>query len=394
MANRWHAVSIPSLRALFLTFMYLLSSCSSQDGSGDFSPQAHFHEREVKWNPGVKPNRALFNWGGVYADPEVEGWIRSHSDPNVVSLRDQLSIANCMPGLEIVSSHEVDFSTRAAELFERDGFVVIGDALTQEQWLSLRDASDQILLRIFEEDPAGGAGGAFGRLPYRYSLGDCSATRQNLHLKEYLDLVDLPTTTPLLRAIFGSDDYALGGCGGDVALAGAIEYQHLHMDTIWGAFPGSIQSMPVPVVTVNFVVQNLTAINGPTRQVAGSHRFYEQPPLLADEPDWMKLSTLCPIPAGSAIFRDNRAWHAGTPNLSEHRRTLPNLEFFAPWIKDAVNFPGYFNRTPPASGLAHKLWRHLSAHAQHVTRDIVWPSGTRIPNEGLYSPLPVYHDMR
>ncbi len=31
------------------------------------------------------------------------------------------------------------------------------------------------------------------------------------------------------------------------------------------------------------------------------------------EEPWMRLSTVCPAPAGTAIFRDNRAWHSGTP---------------------------------------------------------------------------------
>lgn len=38
----------------------------------------------------------------------------------------------------------------------------------------------------------------------------------------------------------------------------------------------------------------------------------------------MQFSTLCPLPAGAAIFRDNRCWHGGTPNLSERFRALPN----------------------------------------------------------------------
>ena len=39
----------------------------------------------------------------------------------------------------------------------------------------------------------------------------------------YAALVDLETTTPLLMAIFGSHEYLAAGCGGDVALAGAID---------------------------------------------------------------------------------------------------------------------------------------------------------------------------
>ena len=40
--------------------------------------------------------------------------------------------------------------------------------------------------------------------------------------------IDLPTTTPILKRLFGSDDYVCHGAGGDLCLPGAVEYQHLH----------------------------------------------------------------------------------------------------------------------------------------------------------------------
>jgi hypothetical protein len=41
----------------------------------------------------------------------------------------------------------------------------------------------------------------------------------------------------------------------------------------------------------------------------------------------MKLSTVCPAPAGSVLIRDVRAWHGGTPNLSDEVRCIPNVEY-------------------------------------------------------------------
>ena len=35
----------------------------------------------------------------------------------------------------------------------------------------------------------------------------------------------------------------------------------------------------------------------------------EAPPKVADEPDWMKLSTVMGLKAGGVVFRDLRAWH-------------------------------------------------------------------------------------
>ena len=62
--------------------------------------------------------------------------------------------------------------------------------------------------------------------------------------------------------------------------------------------------------------------------------IYLQPiPQLDDEPLWMKRSTVCPVAAGSAIIRDPRAWHGGTPNLSNETRCMPNVEYYASWYR-------------------------------------------------------------
>ena len=57
---------------------------------------------------------------------------------------------------------------------------------------------------------------------------DASATKSNFHLDGYAAVIDLPTTSPLLREIFGSNDYFAAGCGGDVVLAGAMAACHIH----------------------------------------------------------------------------------------------------------------------------------------------------------------------
>ena len=72
-----------------------------------------------------------------------------------------------------------------------------------------------------------------GRLPHRYCYGTASASRQMMHDRAWTSMIELPTTTPLLREIFGTDDYLVWGGGGDLSLPGAIEYQHLHTDGVW-----------------------------------------------------------------------------------------------------------------------------------------------------------------
>jgi hypothetical protein len=245
----------------------------------------------------------------------------------------------------------------------------------------MRAATERVIDRILEVDPECAVGGGAGGLPHRYSFGSCSATRHMLHAEEWCELIDLPTTTPILTAIFGSANYILGGGGGDFAMPGAIEYQGLHSDNIWTEPhdpTGRITSkeLPVPVVTVNFPMVDLTFENGPIRQIPGTQNSRAPIPGLAAEPEWMKYSTVCPAPAGCAIFRDNRAWHSGTPNLSREVRSLPNMEYFAPWFRSE----GVIRSMP------YERWRALSPHGQRISRYVALGAGEPLIGEGFIHP--------
>ncbi|MFL2518635.1 MAG: hypothetical protein ACJ0Q8_07170, partial [Candidatus Azotimanducaceae bacterium] len=65
---------------------------------------------------------------------------------------------------------------------------------------------------------------------HRYSFGSASKTGHMMHEPEWTALIDLPTVTPILTAIFDSSDYIARGGGGDFCLPGATEYQQLHYD--------------------------------------------------------------------------------------------------------------------------------------------------------------------
>ena len=314
----------------------------------------------------------------VAGDPSCAGWTRAHDDPGVAALREQLRANNGIPDLETVTPDNVD---RAVALFHRDGFVVVTDALTEPLLTDLLRATDRVVADILAVDPNASAGGGAGGLPHRYSFGSSSASRHRLHEPEWTALIDLPTTTPILCGLFGSDAYVVGGGGGDLALPGAIEYQGLHADNVWtepfdpvGGI--TTRDMPVPVVTINFAVVDLTWENGPTRQIPGTQRSRDPIPSLDREPQWMKWSTLCPVPAGSAIFRDNRAWHGGTPNLSRRTRSLPNIEYYAPWFRSEG-----INRCMP-----HERWVELSSHGRRISRYVACAEGETVVGAGFTHP--------
>ena len=314
----------------------------------------------------------------IGGDPACTGWTRAFDDPNVVRLRDRLWRDNGIKGLEVLLPTEVE---RAAELFHRDGFVVVRDALDRAQLERMRNATERALDEMLAVDPTCAAGGGAGGLPHRYSFGSSSASRHMLHVDEWVELVDLPTTTPILTAIFGSPNYILIGAGGDVAMPGAIEYQGLHSDNVWSELHDptgrvSTRELPVPAVTINFPMCDLTPENGPTRQIPGTQNSRHPIPNLLDEPQWMKFSTLCPAPAGSAIFRDLRAWHGGTPNLSQEVRAAPNVEYFAPWFRSEAVI-----RSMP-----YEKWKLLSPHGQRISRYVMCGNGETVIGAGYIHP--------
>ncbi len=314
----------------------------------------------------------------VAGDPRCADWERAYDDPNVTALRERLIERNGIPGLDVVAPDEVE---RATTLFHRDGFVAVRDALDANQLHNLRNAADEVVAKLAEADPDGAVGGGAGGLPHRYSFGGTSASRHMFHRPEWCELIDLPTTTPILTAIFGSADYVVYGAGGDLALPGAIEYQGLHSDNVWTELHDPIggvtmRDLPVPVIHINFPLVDLTPENGPIRQIPGTHRSRAPIPTLADEPEWMRLSTVCPLPAGSAIIRDARCWHGGTPNLSNEVRAMPNVEFMAPWFRSEAL----------ARSMTYERWLTLSPHAQRLSRYIVGSPGESILGEGFSHP--------
>lgn len=314
----------------------------------------------------------------VAGDPSCANWKRAYDDPHVVALRERLRRENGIKGLELVAPDEVK---RAAALLHRDGFVVVRDVLSPTQLAHIQMASNRAVADLMADDPTCAAGGGAGGLPHRYSFGGGSASRHMLHVKEWCDLIDLETTTPILTEIFGSANYVVGGSGGDIAMPGAIEYQGLHSDNMWSEIPDpfghiNMRDLPVPVLTINFPMIDLTTENGPIRQIPGSQRWRAPIPSLADEPDWMKLSTVCPAPAGSAIFRDIRAWHGGTPNLSKDVRAMPNVEYFAPWFRSEA-----IMRCMP-----FERWQELSPHGQRISRYVVCDKGETVIGAGYMHP--------
>ncbi len=284
--------------------------------------------------------------------------------PEVAALRAYLEANTGIKGLSILEPRD---QKHAVELFRRDGFVVIANALNSEQVEILASGCNAVIAEILALD----AGRAGNRGSHRYSFGGSSLTRSQLHRPEWQMLLDVPLVNDIVTAIFESADFALRAASGDFCLPGAVEYQPLHSDvrdwrdsakTPFCAFHDprrhlTIRDLPCPYVCVNFLPQAVTRLNGPTRQIPGTQHSRTPIPGLESEPEWMRLSTVCPAPAGAIMVRDVRAWHGGTPNVSEAVRAIPNLEFYAPWFRE-----------PIVPGITYADYRKLSDSAQRMVR--------------------------
>ncbi|CAN5794580.1 hypothetical protein BH11PSE1_BH11PSE1_15630 [soil metagenome] len=299
---------------------------------------------------------------------QPQAWThRSMDTPEILALRAHLEANNGIKGLDILEPGDTE---HAVNLFRRDGFVVIANVLTSEQTGFLADGCNAVAREILalDGDRAGNRGS------HRYSFGGCSLTRSQLHRPEWQMLLDIPAVTQIVTAIFESPDYVLRAASGDFCLPGAVEYQPLHSDvndwrsnerTPFSAYHDprgqvTIRDLPCPYVCVNFLPQDVTRLNGPTRQIPGTQHSRVRIPRLDDEPEWMRLSTVCPGPGGATMIRDVRARHGGTPNVSDHMRAIPNLEFYAPWFRE-----------PIVPGISYRDYKGLSDHAQKLVRHCV-----------------------
>ena len=133
----------------------------------------------------------------------------------------------------------------------------------------------------------------------------------------------------------------------------------------------TLRDLPCPYLCVNFLPQDVTRLNGPTRQIPGTQNSRANIPGLPDEPEWMRLSTVCPVPAGSIMLRDTRAWHGGTPNVSDATRSIPQFGVLRPVVQGAAGAGHQLCglqtvvRTRPAAGAILRRRLQRETHYRH-----------------------------
>ena len=349
----------------------------------------------------------------LWHSPEFEGIQHLPMRPSDVEpLRKELRERNGLHP-KLFDPEATEFAKDAAIAFHTNGFCVVKNVIPPERLAALRAAAEQQMDAVLALDHWRG-----GKGMYTYMFGvQCRRTSMMHHI-EWARLCELPIMHQVLEAIFGATNYWCSGGFGVFTLPGA-GYQPLHTDggivpvkaevdahgrvsnilpidaperpgySYVGTSDGcgffdprrnlplpahagssdyrreirrlTVRDLPVQNVSVGFPVQDMTPLNGPTRVIPGTASSYDPIPSLRDEPQWMKFSTVAPVPAGCAIFRDYRCWHGSTANVSNVRRAHPEVSFAAPYLASSVRLPE----------MPRSVWRVLKPRAQEVCRYLV-----------------------
>jgi len=226
------------------------------------------------------------------------------------------------------------WAAQASEIFKQNGFVVLLGALSESKAAKVLADCRAAARRIVDLNNIVGNrhGGA------RYSFGKASSSGSMLHLPSYArHLLDNRAVLTFLWALskLQSEDedskgresgYKCVSAGGDFVLAGERRFQRLHSDLGWTSKAANIR-LPTPLIGANFILQDISAENGPMRMVPETQLAQGNWKGNPIEPAKWRAFRLFPLPVGSVIVRDVRTLHGGSPNFSDRVRYLPSVEF-------------------------------------------------------------------
>merc|ERR1712217_590061 len=229
----------------------------------------------------------------------------------------------------------------------------------------------------------------------RHSFGGMSSTNSQLHRPEFRELVNVPAVTKVLEAYWGSIDFAVSAAGGDLNMAGSRQHQRLHSDlgtsTLLGPTTAIGRGVKAPMIAVNYLIEPQTPYNGPLQHIPGTQLLStDYLPQVDEEPENWFFSTMSPAEAGTAVIRDIRTWHAGTPNITVEDRPLPNCEFMAPTVamnEDLRKKLLVKSNRDATKQLTYEVWNALPERAKHLTRFIHGEPGEKVEPTILYHKL-------
>ena len=204
-------------------------------------------------------------------------------------------------------------------LFERDGYVLMEDALSVEQVSKIRASYDRQI------EMSGSAHGA-KRIEIKRILerGD-----------EFGQLMDLPTVFPVVREIIGADIELASGGELDHKAGPSPAHIGWHNDFQW------MTNVPYPRqnfwIRCTYFIGDVTSEMGPFTLLPGSHKSE-----IACPDDWRDAAGQ-PLEregslgitgkAGSCLINNTEIWHTNTPNRTSESRRLIMILYKHAWMK-------------------------------------------------------------
>ncbi len=230
-------------------------------------------------------------------------------------------------------------SARQLRAFETDGYVIVRQALSEAQLCAYRELHE----RIYREELAAGrlapAGGRSNRPGAMHAFGFV------IRDHAYLELLDLPTTFPLIRAILGWNIYMYH--------SHIDQHPPLHRSVppVWawhqdgGRQNVEIETQPTRPrlsVKVAFFLSDVSEPGrGNLKVIPGSHHRNELP-RDSEPPGAIQLC----VPPGAAVIFDRRLWHSRSDNLSDVTRKALFMGYTYRWIRPRDDLAIDWGREP------------------------------------------------
>jgi ectoine hydroxylase-related dioxygenase (phytanoyl-CoA dioxygenase family) len=199
------------------------------------------------------------------------------------------------------------------EALQRDGYVVLDDAVDAATWKHTRDE----LERLLPDTPYGRQDFEGYRTKRVYALFGKTRALDPMAVH--------PRVLELLDAVL--DEYQLSAPTG-IEIGPGEKAQGLHPDDALYPIP---RPHPELVVNVMWPLCDFTEANGATRIIPGSHAWVDQIPT----PDTPTIPV--EAPAGSAIVYLGNVWHGGGANTTDQPRLGVVLHYGRAWLRAAEN---------------------------------------------------------
>lgn len=225
------------------------------------------------------------------------------------------------------------FSDELLNNFNRDGYVVINDVLSQDQVARLKQRVDEL---ASQEQQSGSS--------HFYSPSGKLQRVWNLLNKDpiFSEVLDRELIISAMGKIFNRDTihdkYYLSSFQANILMAGA-EAQKWHLDT----------PMPEPhpswIIKSNTMwpLDDFTEINGATEVIPGSHLIPHRP--RTDHPMFISGQKKVIAKAGSVIITHGALWHRSGDNRSDRSRTVLLGSFAASFTREIANEENIFRIT-------------------------------------------------